>query len=420
MLSHTTLTVVSLALLAVSAPAQAASRKTTSGALARRAPHPLPEPAPAAQGQHAPLTSNSRRRRSAPAASTSTDEPLVKKRDRRSARSHDKRSLHERSNLSTNPKPRRVPVNPKFAKRSTSSPSTSWSLSQASMGGYDFFDDWDWFTWADPTHGWVNYQSEQESWDNGLVYVPDTGRNSTIMRVDSWSNLPYGAMRNSVRISSKQKVDIGSLVIADIPRIPYGPTVWPAFWMVGDNWPYGGEIDIIEGVHDSVQNQYTLHTAPGCTLTTPMKASGNVLETNCDAFENFNTGCGVQSSDKQSYGSAWNAAGGGVYATQFDETGISMWNFLRDNIPSDIVAGKPDPSNWGTPNARFDASSCDVSKYFASQNLVFDITLGGDWAGATYNAAGFSGTWQDAIRKGKNFEQAVWEVNYVKVFTKDS
>jgi len=84
------------------------------------------------------------------------------------------------------------------------------------MGGYSFFDNWDWFTWADPTHGAVNYNSEEDSWKNGLVYVPSPARDTTIMRVDSWTNLPYGQLRNSVRISSKQKVDIGSIVIADI------------------------------------------------------------------------------------------------------------------------------------------------------------------------------------------------------------
>lgn len=119
----------------------------------------------------------------------------------------------------------------------------------------------------------------QDSWDRGLVYVPEPARDSAVMRVDSWTNLGWGKLRNSVRISSKQKVELGSIVVADIANIPHGPAVWPAFWMVGDNWPYGGEIDLIEGVHNSVQNQMTLHTAPGCTLTTPMQASGTILET---------------------------------------------------------------------------------------------------------------------------------------------
>jgi len=226
-----TLTVLSLAIFATLTPSPVVAQSNTT--LSRR--DPLPQPA--GHGQHAPSSPKkpSRRRRSIPETSPSnstSEAALVKKRSKRRV----------------NPKPRRVPLNPKFAKRSET-PKTSYSLAQASMGGYSFFDNWDFFNYPDPTHGAVNYNSREDSWQNGLVYVPSPARDTTIMRVDSWSNLPYGKLRNSVRISSKQKVDIGSIVIADIKNIPYGPSVWPAFWMVGDNWPYGGEIDIIEGVH---------------------------------------------------------------------------------------------------------------------------------------------------------------------------
>lgn len=69
------------------------------------------------------------------------------------------------------------------------------------------------------------------------------------MRTDNYTTLPSGANRNSIRITSKQPVTIGSLVLMDASKMPFGPTIWPAFWTVGANWPYGGEIDIVEGVH---------------------------------------------------------------------------------------------------------------------------------------------------------------------------
>lgn len=31
----------------------------------------------------------------------------------------------------------------------------------------------------------------------------------------------------------------------------------------GSNWPWNGEIDILEGVHDNVHNQVTFHTGDG-------------------------------------------------------------------------------------------------------------------------------------------------------------
>lgn len=36
-------------------------------------------------------------------------------------------------------------------------------------------------------------------------------------------------------------------MILDVRHMPQGCGTWPAFWEVGANWPFGGELDIIEG-----------------------------------------------------------------------------------------------------------------------------------------------------------------------------
>lgn len=117
----------------------------------------------------------------------------------------------------------------------------------------------------------------QDASSLGLAYT--TAEKTTVLRVDNSNWLDYGVYRNSVRIGSKATFGIGSLVILDAISLPYGPTVWPAFWSLGDNWPNGGEIDIIEGVNGQTNNQITLHSAPGCYLATPMAGSGQVLAT---------------------------------------------------------------------------------------------------------------------------------------------
>ena len=60
---------------------------------------------------------------------------------------------------------------------------------------------------------------------------------------------PYaGVGRYSVRISSKKSWGTGSLVVVDLAHAPGGQCgTWPAMWLLGPNWPWGGEIDIIEG-----------------------------------------------------------------------------------------------------------------------------------------------------------------------------
>jgi hypothetical protein len=104
---------------------------------------------------------------------------------------------------------------------STSPSSSLYSLTQESLGGYSFFDNWDFFNYPDPTHGQVDYVDEATAWKNGLVYVPDEGK-TAVLRTDSWSWLGYGQERQSVRITSKEKVTFGSITIADFEKMPYG------------------------------------------------------------------------------------------------------------------------------------------------------------------------------------------------------
>lgn len=181
-----------------------------------------------------------------------------------------------------------------------------------------------------------------------------------------------------VRITSKKAYNKG-LFIIDVESMPHGPAVWlvvpPQRWKglltssmnqasLLDAWPQlairryylntfplilthflPGEIDIIEGVHDQTNNLYTLHTSPGCSLDAsksvcsvapellstldPSKVfTGTPLSTNCDAAANFNSGCGIEDTDANSYGAGLNDQGGGVFATLWDDDGIRICAFF--------------------------------------------------------------------------------------------
>ena len=82
------------------------------------------------------------------------------------------------------------------------------------------------------------------------------------------------------------------------------------------------EIDILEAVNRATNNQMTLHTSPGCTQPAGVVQSGMTSGSNCSAGTNSSDGCTVIEEQPNSYGAGFNDAGGGVWATQFDVSGI--------------------------------------------------------------------------------------------------
>ena len=144
----------------------------------------------------------------------------------------------------------------------------------------------------------------------------------------------------------------------------------PHSWMVGPNWPSEGEIDIIEGVNEQSQNDMTLHTSAGCTVSNNGQFSGGYVTTsNCDVAVQGNAGCQIAASSSATYGTQFNTNGGGVYATEWTSNHIDIWFWQQGSQPADVLGASPDPAGWGTPLASF-TPSCNLDSYFQNQQLV--------------------------------------------------
>ncbi|VDC01966.1 unnamed protein product [Peniophora sp. CBMAI 1063] len=307
---------------------------------------------------------------------------------------------------------------------SSATPTSAYNLEQ-SYTGSDFWTKWDFFTNADPTGGTVTYVDASTAQSSGLAYV--TSNNSAVMAVDTTAVVTGG--RKSVRIQSQYSFNEG-LVILDATHMPTGCGTWPAFWTNGPNWPYTGEIDILEGVNDYTENQATIHTTTGCTMNSTSGSTGTLVSvTNCDATATDNQGCGLRDSRTNSYGAGFNSVGGGVYSMLWDDSGVSVWFFQRSKIPSDISSSAPNPDNWGTPMAFWSGESCNPSTFFKDHSAIFDTTLCGDWASGVWSTGNTAGqgdscatstgvaTCSDyVLNNGAAFAEAFWEVNYVKIF----
>ncbi|KAJ3510435.1 hypothetical protein NLJ89_g4674 [Agrocybe chaxingu] len=280
-------------------------------------------------------------------------------------------------------------------------------LPEDEYSGKNFFDNFDFFSWRDPTEGMVNYVNRTTAFARNLAYVTDDDK--VVMRTDNTSTLERGIYRDSVRINTKKTYTTG-LFILDLDKAPYGCAIWPAFWSTGFDWPAEGEIDILEGVHDNEHNQIAWHTTQGClydqnaTFTGTIPLHDGVPSTNCWNEINHNSGCDVVEWSRASYGPFFEAQGGGILAMKWDENDISVWSFFRAAIPRDITAGTPNPSEWGLPSARLMNTMCDISKHFARHTVVFDITLCGAWAGASYATSGCPGTCDERLMHPENFE----------------
>ncbi|EMR61696.1 putative endo- -beta- protein [Eutypa lata UCREL1] len=283
--------------------------------------------------------------------------------------------------------------------------------------GSSLLDGFSFFTGADPNGGFVNYQNRADAETEGLVSIDEFNR--VRLGVDSrntYSTTDEG--RPSVRLTSDKAFDHG-LVIADFYHMPASTCgTWPAFWAFdnedgGANYPAGGEVDIIEGANAAERNLISAHTLV-VGLRTDMDAKPD------------NIGCNyaAPASDTTSYGNAFNAEGGGVYALEWDDEELKIWHFPRSAIPDDIVyAGivSPNPETWGPPQAVFGGSDCDANTYFYNLSLVINTNFCGDYAGNTW------GDFEECTAQAPTCEEFVagnpdsflgsyWDINYIDVY----
>ncbi|KAL8653596.1 MAG: hypothetical protein Q9226_003790 [Calogaya cf. arnoldii] len=270
---------------------------------------------------------------------------------------------------------------------------------QDDYSGSRFLNGFSFFTEADPTEGYVDYVD-----GTGSGLFSQSG-GTVRLSVDS-ENVASGRGRKSVRLTSKASYN-HALIVIDVGHMPANICgVWPAFWSTGPSWPSNGEIDILEGVNLQSTNKITLHSDPGCSI------NGK----DCQG----STGCSV---DSGVYGDGINSAGGATYALEWTSEGMSVWGWTGSSAPSDALGNAPDPSGWGTPTASFPSGSgCDVDTFFKDQQIVFDTTFCGVWAGEVWTTdpqcSSLAPTCQEYVQNNPEvFTDAYWSINALKVYT---
>ncbi|CAJ1368583.1 unnamed protein product [Effrenium voratum] len=279
---------------------------------------------------------------------------------------------------------------------------------QLTCEGESFLSCWTFFTASDPTHGDVEYVSEEEAKSLGLFQV-----NEGVVHLGSL--VGQNGPAKSIRLQSANRFGESHIFVIDIKHMPTGLGTWPAWWSYGPDWPNNGEIDTIETVNIEDQAQSTLHTSYGCRM--PM-VSG-IFNPDCNSEDAYE-GCGLFG-PSNSGGPPFNSAGGGVFATQWISTGIKMWFWKRADIPSDITSDSPDSTSWGEPYVFFPFGDDCPSSHFKDHVLTINLDFCGDWAGNVF--PGGLAKCVEYIQDPANADQlkdAYWDINYVKVFAAEA
>lgn len=188
-------------------------------------------------------------------------------------------------------------------------------------------------------NGWGNNELQYYRQENVEV-------SEGLLKITAKEELFGGKNYTSSRITTQGKQSFMHGRIDIRAALPYGQGIWPALWMLGDNfssvgWPECGEIDIMELVGGAGTNDKTVHG------TIHWDDNGS----------------------HASYGGS-NSLSEGIYAEEFHVFSI-IWDqssikWLRDDIQYQVA----------------DITPAGLSEFQESFFLIFNLAVGGNWPGS--------------------------------------
>lgn len=177
--------------------------------------------------------------------------------------------------------------------------------------------------------------------------------------------------------------------------------------MNSDNvWPKGGELDILEYANDE-QNKVTFHIDQACTLDSKQvdqcapKDAGTLHSNACETnyFENK---LGCMPKQKQLRGD-YLANSPGIIAAEWASDHITVFYIPEAEIPADLRSDTPQPSTWGKWVIAYFPFQAGCKNMMGMQELVLNMQLCGDWAGATWkkhSCQAATGKWSGTCQVG--------------------
>lgn len=314
--------------------------------------------------------------------------------------------------------------------------------------GRDFFRNWTFVT-EDKVHGAQEFLDRSEAEAKGVISANDR---EAILRVGGirYPSRPGEAYKRyapHVRSNTAWDPKDSFVVAMKFKHVPEGCGIWPGFWTVNSDvlWPGGGELDVLEYAND-VPSKVSFHTGEHCRLSSSKinqclpRGSGGSGPLDCYTSY-FQNAFGCRPRQRQRTGADY-ARTPGVIAAEWTPESVTVFFFRESEIPADLANNNPKPSTWSKHVIAYlpFESPCTEIK---PQEIVLNIQLCGDAAGgpwavsscahhtATQSALGICHAglsepsdcctqWVTSLtQESYMHSHAFFEVNYVKVFTKD-
>lgn len=110
--------------------------------------------------------------------------------------------------------------------------------------------------------GWGNEELQEYTASRQNSFIAEDGTLRVVLRSTPGGAAPY----TSARVVSRDRVSVGTGYVEARIKLPKAPAsgVWPAFWLLaqGEEWPHGGEIDVLETVNGVNGYSTNIHGGP--------------------------------------------------------------------------------------------------------------------------------------------------------------
>lgn len=227
----------------------------------------------------------------------------------------------------------------------------------------------------------------------------------------------------SIKYQSTFKLSPNTMIVLKASQIPHALALWPAWWLSvqPNDWPQGGEIDIIESVNaEPTGNLCSLHTGPNCDIPNAAKNGSSHTSSNCNDNNGYD-GCGVShpnhlSSERGTYAMVW------VVDKSKNEGSIKFywWDYGDTNADSDTGPNGdlPDNSKWGDNlYGNFVLDSSCTPDHFSEQNVILNTEVCGNWAGTVFPSGGQSACSEYVKKINPSDPSTQWHIDHIRILS---